>query len=537
VGRVQPSHETELASSGEKNRENRAADTRRTPRGAAYAYRVPRAKPAGSVPATLAALRVPVAQLQPYRRNPRRGNLALLRESLAAHGQYRPLVVNRRTMEVLAGNHTFAAALDLGWEELAVTYVDVDEEEAARIVLVDNRSNDQAGYDEAMLAELLASLPTLDATGYDSGELDALLASLNGGGPSTGGGLGALSERFLIPPFSVLDARRGDWQQRKQAWLALGIESELGREADLLDLRGPAERQARYFKHAVPQNKEIQTRHYYDSPSARLADAARLQRPDAEPTFAGTSVFDPVLCELAYRWFSPPASAVLDPFAGGSVRGIVASRLGRAYTGIELRAAQIAANEPQADRLAEPACRPRWLEGDARELEQLLGAGELYDLVFSCPPYFDLEVYSNDPRDLSRASGYEEFAAAHAQIIAAACGRLRPDRFAVWVVSEIREQGGDGNCRGLIADTERAFRAAGLELYNEAVLVTPVGSLPIRAGRHFSGARKLGRTHQNVLVFAKGSARAAAEACGPVEVDLTAWELEEAARELELERA
>ena len=62
----------------------------------------------------------------------------------------------------------------------------------------------------------------------------------------------------------------------------------------------------------------------------------------------GTSIFDLVLCELVYRWFCPPAGLVLDPFAGGSVRGIVASKLGRRYCGVDLSARQIEANEEQA---------------------------------------------------------------------------------------------------------------------------------------------------------------------------------------------
>src|SRR5690242_12336191 len=63
---------------------------------------------------------------------------------------------------------------------------------------------------------------------------------------------------------------------------------------------------------------------------------------------SGTSIFDPVLCELAYRWFCPPDGLILDPFAGGSVRGIVASKLGRRYIGIDLSARQIEANRTQA---------------------------------------------------------------------------------------------------------------------------------------------------------------------------------------------
>ncbi|MGB3312861.1 MAG: DNA methyltransferase, partial [Albidovulum sp.] len=70
---------------------------------------------------------------------------------------------------------------------------------------------------------------------------------------------------------------------------------------------------------------------------------------------SGTSIFDPVLCEIAYRWFCPQGGTVLDPFAGGSVRGIVASQLGRAYVGIELRAEQVAANQAQAALGAGPA--------------------------------------------------------------------------------------------------------------------------------------------------------------------------------------
>jgi hypothetical protein len=136
------------------------------------------------------------------------------------------------------------------------------------------------------------------------------------------------------------------------------------------------------------------------------------------------------------------------------------------------------------------------------------------DLVFSCPPYADLEVYSDDPRDLS-AMGYAEFREAYFEIIAEACSLLKPNRFACFVVGEVRDKA--GNYYGLVPDTIAAFRAAGLEFYNEAILVTAVGSLPIRAGRQFEISRKMGKTHQNVLVFVKGDAKAATEAIGPVE--------------------
>ena len=74
--------------------------------------------------------------------------------------------------------------------------------------------------------------------------------------------------------------------------------------------------------------------------------------------------------------------------------------------------------------------------------------------------------------------------------------------------------------RNFVADTIAAFRDAGMALYNEAVLVTAVGSLSIRVGKQFTSGRKLGKTHQNVLVFVKGDPRKATAWCGPVEVGL-----------------
>ncbi len=220
------------------------------------------------------------------------------------------------------------------------------------------------------------------------------------------------------------------------------------------------------------------------------------------PTASGTSIFDPVLCEIAYRWFSAPGDLVLDPFAGGSVRGIVASVLGRRYLGYELRAAQVAANQAQAHIATGPA--PVWVNADSRTIG---AAGVNADFIFSCPPYADLEVYSDDPADISTLP-YGAFLAAYREIIAAAAGLLAPDRFACFVVGEVRDK--RGNYRNFVGDTVEAFRAAGLHYYNEAILITAVGSLPVRVGKQFLAGRKLGKTHQNVLVFVKGDGKRAA---------------------------
>jgi len=233
-------------------------------------------------------------------------------------------------------------------------------------------------------------------------------------------------------------------------------------------------------------------------------------RTGTENMATGTSIFDPVLCELAYTWFCPPNGAVLDPFAGGSVRGIVAAVLGRKYTGIDLRPEQIEANEAQAAAIV-PDNLPRWIVGDSREAMP----DEQFDLVFSCPPYADLEVYSDDPRDISTMD-YPAFMVAYRDIVAGAVRRLRNDRFACFVVGDVRDK--KGMYYNFVSDTIAAFQDAGARLYNEAVLVTAVGSLPIRVGKQFESGRKLGKTHQNVLVFVKGDPRKATQACGPVEI-------------------
>jgi hypothetical protein len=123
----------------------------------------------------LAARIVSIDGLRPYARNPRRGDLEAIKDSLGQNGQYRPILVNRRSSEVLAGNHVLLAARELGWDRIAACYLDVDEEQAKRIVLVDNRTSDLAGYDQDVLVELLSELGELEGTGYDEAALSRLL--------------------------------------------------------------------------------------------------------------------------------------------------------------------------------------------------------------------------------------------------------------------------------------------------------------------------------------------------------------------------
>ena len=321
----------------------------------------------------------------------------------------------------------------------------------------------------------------------------------------------ALRKEFLYPPFSVLNARDGDWQARKRAWLRLGIEGEFygnaeGRDAPPGGSPRPLARkraeQALGRDDGLTYGTPDDPHHYCH----KEKDAGRGKNLLGHSTMSGTSIFDPVLCELMYCWFCPPGGQAVDPFAGGSVRGIVAAMTGRKYWGADLRPEQIAANERQADAIC-PDNRPCWVCGDARAV---LSTAPAADFTLTCPPYGHLEQYSDDPRDLSNMP-LADFRAAYQEIMQATADRLKDDRFAVWVVGDYRDK--EGMYCNLPGGTIAAARRAGLRLYNEAILVTAAASLALRVRKQFVASRKFGKTHQNILIFVKGDPRRAAAAC------------------------
>lgn len=127
---------------------------------------------------------VPLSELTPYHKNPRRGNVKAIAESLKKRGQYKPLTVNvgtltGRPMEILAGNHTFHAAHSLELPTVAIVTVDVDDAEAAQIVLADNRLADLGGYDDTDLLATIQDAGDLTGTGYSDQDLTALLRALD----------------------------------------------------------------------------------------------------------------------------------------------------------------------------------------------------------------------------------------------------------------------------------------------------------------------------------------------------------------------
>ncbi len=491
---------------------------------------------------------VALDRLVPYAMNARTHSdeqINQLAESMRQFGWTNPVLINADS-GIIAGHGRVLAGCHIGIAEvpcIRLGHLTPDQERA--LILADNKLALNAGWDEGLLFSELKALADaefdLGPIGFNQDEIAAIFNV--GDDAASANAKGSLSDEFLIAPFSVLNAREGWWQDRKRAWLALDIQSELGRgenslnmSAQMAGLSDQTAIDALHSKRRSPDGKGLartfgqdlmRGEHVVGETKPGLTwvggdrdpnDLDETSRKNLAAASSGTSIFDPVLCELAYAWFSLPKGHILDPFAGGSVRGIVAARLGRAYTGIDLRHEQVAANEAQWAKIGGNGSAT-WHIGDSRDLLSARDDDgpipDGFDFIFSCPPYGDLEVYSDDPQDLSTMAD-DEFLNAYRSIIARAVARLKDDRFACFVVGDYRDA--KGFYRDFVSRTIRAFEDGGARLYNEAILVTAAGSLAIRAGKQFRTTRKLGKTHQNILVFCKGDPKKATKACGPVDV-------------------
>jgi DNA modification methylase len=270
----------------------------------------------------------------------------------------------------------------------------------------------------------------------------------------------------MIKPFSILDTRTKEWQDRKRYWIkTYNITSELGRED------------------TVSKSK------FWDTDEISV------------------SIFDATLCEHMYQWFTPKGGVILDPFAGGSVRGIVATEMGYEYMGIDLSKTQIEENRKQSNK-------PKWVTGDSDTILDVL-VDEQFDFVFTCPPYYDLEVYSDNPLDISTMED-DKFDEKYFSILDKAAKKLKNNRFFAVVVSEVREvsKTGDykiGKYRGLVSKTIQACEEAGLDFYNDMVLFNSQHQAGRVVDTYFNRNRKVASVHQNVLVFVKGNPDLATE--------------------------
>ena len=418
-------------------------------------------------------VKIKVEDLIPYINNPRNNENAVdkVASSIAEFGFKNPIIIDKNNV-VINGHTRLLAAKKLGLKEVPVIKADdLTEAQVKAVRITDNKTSEYAEWNEELLKleleqleEMTFDLDTVNID-YSDFDLEIELEEVEFDNKDKIEPL-SLVDKFIVPPFSILDTKQGYWQDRKRKWKALGIKSEVGRDVNC--------------------NAKIS--------NFKNRDGTPMK---SNAIDTGVSIFDPVLCELVYKWFNIDNGVVYDSFAGGSVRGVVAEILGYKYNGIDLRQEQVNANYINANEIG---VNPNWICDDSLNVDNHIKDNSV-DLFFSCPPYADLEVYSDNEKDLSTME-YDKFIETYKEIIRKGCNKLKDDRFAVFVVGDIRDK--KGFYRNFIDDTKKAFLDCGLKTYNELILLEQSGTGAMRANKTFGTYRKVIKTHQNVLVFYKG---------------------------------
>lgn len=403
---------------------------------------------------------VKLGDLIPNAKNPRKisqEKLDALQDKIERLGFHNPIKTDEN-MTVLGGNQRLKALLKIAGKDLIVPVMipnrPLTEEEKQEIIITDNISDGAWDWEKLYNEwdkELTASwgLDWLDCD-YDDGE-----ESNRQRQQSTQ----RLQDKFIIPPMTVFDTRQGYWQDRKRLWNNL-INDDGESRKDTLSL------------------KSITDRDYVPA------------------GFNSVSILDAALAEIINTWFLPTGQKckTCDPFAGDTVFGFVSSYLGNDFTGIELRPEQAEINNKRVEGMT-----AKYICDDGQNIAQHLEP-ESQDLIFSCPPYFDLEKYSDLPNDASNQD-YDGFIKILDNAFTGAIKCLKNNRFAVVVMSDVRDK--KGFYLPICDDITRIFTKNGMQLYNEIILVNVAGTAQIRAAQAMKN-RKVVRTHQEVLVFYKG---------------------------------
>jgi hypothetical protein len=271
----------------------------------------------------------------------------------------------------------------------------------------------------------------------------------------------SLLEDYIIPPFSIFDAKQKYWQDRKREWI-----QQIGNSGDGRD-------------------------------DTLIGEGMKNLSEMSGVGLTGTSIFDPVLAEVLYTWYAEQGGLIIDPFAGGNVRGAVAGLTGHKYIGTDLSEKQVTQNK-ESDKTVNSGAQ--WEHANGLDLNKYVEP-ESADFMLTCPPYYDLEIYTENPEDISNAGTYEDFRKVYAEILQRTFPLIKPGHFATVVVGNVRNK--DGYYHDLVGDTVRAMEAAGFRFYNEIILATAIATASVRARRTFDGGGKVVKVHQNVLTFWK----------------------------------
>lgn len=422
---------------------------------------------------------VKTAELKAYANNAKEHpaeQVEQIKKSISMFGFNDPIAVWHNN-EVIEGHGRLIAATELGLDTVPIIRLDgLSEEERRAYMLAHNKLTMNSDFNADLLALELESITDIDMSEFGFEELafddiDAVTNVVNSG---------ALQDKFIMPPFSVLDARRGEWLERKRIW-----RDKIGDEGQARDVSV-----------------------FDDNMKKYVTDV-----------FASASILDPVLSEVICKWFTiGDNSNVFDVFAGDTVFGYVSATLGHNFTGIELRKEQADFNNQRTAGMS-----AHYICDDGCNVLQHIEEGS-QDLLFSCPPYFDLEVYSDMEQDASNQDSYEDFYKIIDTAFTNAIKCLKDERFAVIVVGDVRNRKtGEYYC--FPDDVKRTFLRNGMKFLNEIILVDPIGTARLRASRYMD-YRKVAKVHQNVLVFYKGNPQKINKVFPKIEVDYGSEDME-----------
>lgn len=207
-----------------------------------------------------------------------------------------------------------------------------------------------------------------------------------------------------------------------------------------------------------------------------------------------TSIFNPHLAQMILSAYVPEKRSIYDGFAGGGTRGFVASAMGHTYTGVEIR-------QDEVDRLVE---RQKELGVEfvihCADSQFYDIAPNEFDFSYTCPPYYDLEVYSSMDGDMSNVSSYEEFLAMLKNSMATTYKGLKPGSLFIMVVGNFRDK--KGNLRHFNGDTARLGKEVGFVLHDELVFWGASDVAYQRLGQFVANRRSV-RVHEYVVIFKK----------------------------------
>lgn len=367
---------------------------------------------------------------------------------------------------------------------------ELSEDERREFIIKDN-----IGYGDWDMDALANEWNSQD---LDDWGLDVWQDNSDGDNSKSGNGSSAnasLNDRFVVPPFSILDTRKGCWQARKKMWRELIGDMGESRNDTLIQ---SSEIKYKDLYQRTRKHREELGLSFKDYLEKYVPDDVK-EREAGKVLSAGVSLLDPVMAELVCRWFGLESCKSFDCFAGDSVFGYVSAHLGNEFVGIELRPEQAQLNNERTEGMA-----ARYICDDGQNVAQHVDA-DSQDLLFSCPPYFDLEHYSDLENDASNQKSYDDFIQILRNAFTAAISCLKENRFAVIVVGDVRDKS-TGFYYDFCGDIKRIFKDGGMSLYNEIILIETGASAALRASRYME-SRKVAKMHQNILVFYKGKTK------------------------------